>query len=191
MNHVLESAALDDLVRSAQRGNANDLELLLVALRPTVCRWALVWTGSPDQAEDVAQRVLLRVDRSLQSFAAEGRTMTWLYRITKNVLIDLDRARARDRSLRDRLRREQVARAAAARDDSASLEALDLMHHMMEALSPQQRAVLDLVDLQGFTAEEVSQMLDVAPATVRVHLHRARQALRARTRSRESGGHDG
>jgi len=48
---------------------------------------------------------------------------------------------------------------------------------MMLELSPQQRAALDLVDLQGFSAEEASEMLELAPSTVRVHLHRARGVL--------------
>ena len=62
----------------------------------------------------------------------ERRTTTWLYRITRNVLIDLERFRGRDHELRDRFR----------------LETMDLLKHMKVALSPQQRAALDLVDLQ-------------------------------------------
>ena len=69
---------------------------------------------------------------------------------------------------------------------------VDLLQHLMVALSPQQRAALDLVDLQGFSTQEAAEMLEVVPATVRVHLHRARQVLRTRLEGEESvGGSNG
>jgi RNA polymerase sigma-70 factor (ECF subfamily) len=153
-----------------------------------VCRWAVVWTGSPDAAEDVAQAVLLRVDGSLASFVPEGRIITWVYRITKNVLVDRDRSRGRDQAIRDRVRLEEVARAAVVADGAHAFEAADLLQHLMVALSPQQRAVLDLVELQGFSAQEAAEMLEVAPTTIRVHLHRARRVLRARVEGEETVG---
>ncbi len=140
----------------------------------------MVWTGSPDAADDVAQTVLVRVHTSFTSYTPGASITTWLYRITKNVLVDYDRAHGRDNALRDRLRLEKVATAAAEDKDVRSLEAVDLLQHLMSVLSPQQRAALDLVDLQGFTASQAAAMLEVAPATVRVHLHRAREVLRGR-----------
>ena len=185
---MTKSTSLNDLVQSAQSGRARDLEDLLAKLRPMVCRWAVVWTGSPDAAEDVAQTVLMRVDGSLASFVPEGDIITWVYRITKNVLIDQDRSRGRDHALRDRFRLEEVATAVAADGGARSFDAVDLLQHMMLALSPQQRAALDLVELQGFSSQEAAEMLELAPSTVRVHLHRARQVLRARVEGEESVG---
>ena len=157
-----------------------------------VCRWAVVWTGSPDTAEDVAQTVLMRVNGSLASLVPEGNIITWVYRITKNVLIDYDRSRGRDLALRGRVRLEEIARTVSLSNGAGPFEAIDLLQHLMVALSPQQRAALDLVDLQGFSAQEAAEMLEVAPATVRVHLHRARQVLRSRVEGESSvGGSDG
>jgi RNA polymerase sigma factor (sigma-70 family) len=55
---------------------------------------------------------------------------------------------------------------------------VDELERFMTSRSPHQRAVLDLVELQGFSAIEVAEMLDVSPETVRVHLHRAKSAMR-------------
>jgi len=182
------SVVLDELVRGAQGGKEQDRELLLTRLRPMVCRWALIWTGSPDAAEDIAQSVLLRIDRSLSSLKPQGRTTTWAYQITRNVMIDLDRSRGREHELHDRVRMEEVAGAVVTTSGVASFEAVDLLKHLMQTLSAQQRAALDLVDLQGFSTQEAAEMLDIAPATVRVHLHRARQVLRARVEGETSIG---
>jgi RNA polymerase sigma-70 factor (ECF subfamily) len=54
----------------------------------------------------------------------------------------------------------------------------ELLSCLMNSLSPQQRTALDLVELQGFSTSETAEMLEISPATVRVHLHRAKQALR-------------
>lgn len=174
-----ETTSLVAFVRGARAGDAPDLDGLLSKLRPLIIRWAVVWTGSPDVAEDVAQTVLLRFDGAVASLAPETRVTTWLYRVTRNVLIDHDRARGRDEELRDLLGLEQIARAVAEENDAQSFEAVDLLKRFMQVLSPQQRAALDLIDLQGFSAEDAAEMLEVATPTVRVHLHRARQALRA------------
>jgi len=153
-----------------------------------IWRWAVVWTGSPDLAEDVAQGVLMRVDGSLASYVDDGHVITWVYRITKNALIDGDRSRSREDTLRDRLRLEEVAGEVAVDGGSRCFEAVDLLKHIMAVLSPQQRAVLDLVHLQGFSAREAADMLEIAPATIRVHLHRAREVVRARVLVEESVG---
>lgn len=172
-------SSLDELVAGAQEGRAHDVELLLAELRPVICRWAVVWTGSPDAAEDIAQTVLLRIHDSLDVYSPDAQFTTWAYRITRNALVDYDRAHGREDALRDRVRLEEVARSAAEDGGARALEAMDLLQHVMRVLTPQQRAALDLVELQGFTAVEAAEMLEVAPPTVRVHLHRAREAIRA------------
>ena len=110
-----------------------------------------------------------------------------MYSITRNALIDDGRARGREDALRGRLQLEEVAHAVLSESGASTLEAVDLLQYLMKVLSPQQRAALDLVDLQGFSALEAGEMLDIAPATVRVHVHRAREALCARIEGGESG----
>lgn len=135
-------------------------------------------------AEDVAQRVLLKVCDSVGSYRSTGKVTTWVYRITRNALVDVERERGKQRRLRDRLELERLASGTAERERTDPLARI-LLTRLMDGLSPRQRAVLDLVDLQGFGASEVAEMLELAPETVRVHLHRARAALRAGS---EKGG---
>lgn len=175
--------ALDALARAAREGGPRESDVLLAELRPLVCRWALVWIGSPDLAEDIAQRVLVKVHGSIRGWRPGSQFTTWAYRITRNELIDVTRRDNRQRELRYRVRLEELAQKAVLRNGSfeRASEARVLLDEMMHALSPQQRAVLDLVALQGFSAVEAAEMLDVTPSTVRVHLHRARAILRARS----------
>ena len=156
------------------------MDALLRELRPLVCRWALMWTGSPDVAEDVAQRALMRVHRSFDRYTPQGRITTWVYHITRNSLVDMKRSETREQDLRDTMRLDALTNTVAERAEEpiSLLAASDLLRRVMGALTAQQRVVLDLADLQGFNSTEVGEMLDLAPATVRVHLHDARKALR-------------
>jgi RNA polymerase sigma-70 factor (ECF subfamily) len=174
---------LEQLVRLAQEGGRREMDTLLRKLRPLVARWALVWTGSPDIAEDVAQRVLMKVHRSIKDFSPRGAFETWVYRITRNALIDVDRKTETDRRFRDRMKLYHLVEHVAA-PDTGNGDMRKVLLCMMQKLSLRQRAVLDLVDLQGFEAGQAAEMLDLSPSTIRVHLHRAREALRTMYKDR-------
>lgn len=171
---------LDAVVRAAATGNKHALNELLEALRPLVCRWALVWTGDPDDAEDTAQQVIMRVHSSIRQFEPRAKVTTWVYRITQNVL--RDRQRKSRRENRKLARFGELAREAAHQDtpDDVRPMVLETLHAMMKDLSQMQRAAFDLVDLQGHTAVDAAEMLGVEAPTVRVHLLRARAKLRQR-----------
>ena len=174
----MTDARLDELAHAARVGGRREVDRLLDVLRPIVARWAVVLTGSPDTAEDVAQAVLLRVHRSIADYSPTGTITAWAYRITRNVVADMERTDHRDRARLDYLTGDGMAAWLSERSDALELlGAADLLRRFMTDLSPQQRAVLDLVELQGFSPSEVAEMLEISPATVRVHLHRAKAAM--------------
>jgi RNA polymerase sigma-70 factor (ECF subfamily) len=170
---------LDELANAARSGSRRDMERFLGAVRPVVARWAIVLTGNPDKAEDVAQAVLVRIHGSLESYTPSGKFTAWAYRVTRNVAADAARTEQRDQDRIHKITREYMAAWLSHRPDTLELlSAVDELERFMTALPPQQRAVLDLVELQGFSAIEVGEMLEVSPETVRVHLHRAKSAMR-------------
>ncbi len=108
-------STLDDLARAAKSGGRRQMDALLKELRPLVCRWALMWTGSPDVAEDVAQRALVRVYRSFDRYTSQGRITTWVYHITRNSMVDLKRTERREQDLRDTMRLDALTSTVASR----------------------------------------------------------------------------
>jgi RNA polymerase sigma-70 factor (ECF subfamily) len=171
--------SLDELATAASTGGKREVHRLLDALRPVVARWAVVLTGNPDTAEDVTQSVLLRIHNFIGSYTPSGRFNPWAYRITRNVAADAARAEQRNQHGMDRFARESIAARLSDRTDTLELlSAVDELRRFMLSLSPQQRAALDLVELQGFSTAEAAEMLGVSPATLRVHIHRAKSAIR-------------
>lgn len=173
---ALEQEIPEALVRAAQRGDGAALTRLFEAVRPRVYRWALVQTGSPDEAEDIVQETLLRAGRSIRDFGFAARFTTWLHTIVRTTAADRRRTLRR----REALLRAHPAPPAVTRQPEPGAVLLDIVRSHLEGLPARQREVFDLVDLQSHTPAEAAELLAMNAATVRVHLLRARRKLRAR-----------
>ena len=178
---MLSDREILELAVRAGKGEQEALGRLAGALRPLICRWALVITGDPDDAEDVAQVVLTRMMGSIHSFDGRSKVTSWVYRITRNASLDHQRGKRRDLSLADRL--GQLAKEAAPRledplDRIEMKRTLQLIGTLLKELPMRQREVFDLVDLQGLKPAEAADLLGMNPNTVRVHLLRARRRMR-------------
>lgn len=170
---TLEQEIPDTLVRAAQRGDAAALSRLLELARPRIYRWAIIQTGSPDDAEDLTQETLMRAAKSLRDFAFKAQFMTWLHTIVRSTAADRRRTTRRRQSL---IERHDVR--AVTRQPESSVGLMTVVQGSLGALSGRQREVFDLVDLQGRSSAEAAALLGVSAATVRVHLLRARRQLR-------------
>lgn len=175
--------ALEGLALRVREGDDRAMGRLLRVAHPRVRRWALVKVGDPDDAEDVAQEVLLRVSRRLGSWDGRARFTTWLYAVTRNAALDLlsrrgRRAEAAGEATRSDPADARVTPAPADRIDDA--RAAELVRVFFEELPDRQREVFDLADLQGYAPVEIAGMLDVKPGTVRANLFKARRAIRER-----------
>ncbi len=181
--------AVADLVPRARQGDRGALESLLRACRDTIYRWALVQTADAEDAEDVTQEVLIRLYGSLHRYAGRSRFTTWLYRVTRNEAANLGRRIGR------RLRLAAAVQAGSAEPVEPG-DPLDRIHagqvaalaeRLLRALPRRQREVFHLADVEGCTAEEISERLGLSPVTARVHLMHARRALRSQLLERVPG----
>jgi RNA polymerase sigma-70 factor, ECF subfamily len=170
---------LDQLARAAQAGQPRAFDQLATALLPRIRRWALAHVPSADDAEDIAQEVLLKAHRSLADFGFGSRFTTWIYAVTRRTAADWHRKRHRRTTLMAVHLAEPVEVSATQMEpDSAALTAL--IRKEFQKLPNRQREVFDLADLQGLPLTEIADMLGMNPITARVHLHRARAAIRSR-----------
>jgi RNA polymerase sigma-70 factor, ECF subfamily len=168
------------LVRRVRGGNAGAFEELVRRVHARLRRWAQSFTGDADDAEDVAQLVLLRLHAHVGKFEGRSRLTSWLYRVTHNVALDRRRLEARRAAL---LETEQSLGVERVQDDptAADAEKLErLVRSYFAALPARQRQVFELVDLRGNDASSVANQLGIKPSTVRVLLLNARRTIRLR-----------
>ena len=186
-----QTSQLDDtlgpLVHRAQAGDAAARDELLRACHATVYRWALVHTGDPDDADDVAQEVLVRLCTRLGRYAGRSLFTTWLYQVTRNAAIGFGRRVASGLRLAQNVARQAEADLAG-RDDSAEQvedsQVRQIVMALFQELPARQREVFHLIEVEGLTASEIAERLGMNPVTVRAHLFRARRALRAQILAR-------
>ena len=155
-------------VRGAQAGSEADLEALFRAHWPRAFRAAYLVLGDAAAAEDVAQEAFLAAVRALDRFDRRRPFGPWLHRIVVNRAIDWSRAR--------RLRAEQELGDPGAVDpvpgDAAGLAGA------IAALPPEQRAVIVLRHLLGYTPGEIAALLELPRGTVNSRLRRGLDALK-------------
>jgi len=169
-----------DLIRRSQAGDLQAFEILVREKRNQVFRIARQILGDEEEAKDIAQLVFIRLWQTLGRFSEGGSFNAWLHRITVNLSIDCARRRrgraqveAREPTILDGARAE----GGTSRSEMAKGEVQRVFQELAARLSPRQRAAFVLREIEGFSTEEVSEMLGMRMSTVRNHVHAARQTL--------------
>lgn len=135
--------------------------------------WQLL--GNQSDMDDVLQDAYLKAYRSLGSFRRDAAFSSWLYRIVQTTCIDAYRRRAR----RPQVSLEVVADPRdPVNDPATAVTDRDALRHALAALPEQQLAAVLLVDAEGFSYAEASELLDVAAGTIASRVNRARTTLR-------------
>lgn len=138
-----------------------------------------------NDAEDIAQQVFAKIYFSIKNFDFRSSLLTWIYKITVNECYDyLRKKRVRklvyesDFSEEDSLRMENSE---PAMDQHAPIdEALaqrDLIMKLLDRISPEDRSLILLKEVEGHSVEELSAMTGMNENTIKVKLFRARQKL--------------
>jgi len=145
--------------------------------------------SSPDEAEDMAQEVFVKVNRNLGNFKGESKISTWLYRIATNNAIDKFRSASHKRSTEsanfdDALEIEDqgtlIGRRKSLTDQTViRKEMSDCIREFIDRLPSDYKTVVLLSELEGFKNKEIADILQVSLDTVKIRLHRARAKLKA------------
>ncbi|MDP8239352.1 MAG: RNA polymerase sigma factor [Candidatus Hatepunaea meridiana] len=173
-----------DLIDQCQQGDEKAFEELFKRYHTRVASISYKVLGNYEDARDVSQEVFFKLFRGIKSFDPKKKFFTWLYRLTVNVSIDFLRTKRR-RSFESSLeeRPEQYMNVAVPEYGSINVdierrELRQIFVRLAEQLNPKQRAAFVLCDLQGFTADEVAEILDCPKVTLRWYLHEARKRIR-------------
>lgn len=172
---------------------------------PTMLRLALMYVPSRAIAEDVVQEAWLGVLNGLDGFQGRSSLRTWIFRILINTAktrgkrerrtvpfsslwipgdesepaVEADRfQQAGDPSPNHWVKGQPVGWENVPEERLLSREILERVGDAIEALPPNQREVIRLRDVAGWTSGEVCEVLDISPTNQRVLLHRARSKVR-------------
>ena len=175
------------LIEKAQKGDIEAFEALVSAYQKKVFNIAFRMIGNLEDASDVSQEVFVKVYKSMKDFRGQSSFSTWIYRITVNVCMDeLRKAKNKkviyiDEDIRTddgEMKREIEDDAPGPESIIEGLELKQVVSDAINALLPDHRVVLVLRDIQDFSYEEISRILNIPQGTVKSRINRARLILK-------------
>ena len=172
---------LADLAGRVGEGDERAFASLVKQLDSRIRRWAHRLSPDADSADDLAQLTLIRLHERAGQFDRRSRLTSWLYGMMRNLAADARRADARRMSREQQASLHLVPAVPAEVDDDADGGRLaTILESFHATLSTREREVFELAELRGMATADISARLQIAPATIRVLLLRARRKLRAR-----------
>jgi RNA polymerase sigma-70 factor (ECF subfamily) len=138
--------------------------------------------------DDVMQEAYLKAFRGLAGFRKEAQSGTWLYRIVYNACLDRLRSDRRAREVSLELVTEAAEMADPAAGPAETVAWRGDLDTALASLPPGQRAVVLLVDADGFSYDEAAAVLGVPAGTIASRLNHARSTLRGALSERS--GHE-
>jgi len=174
-----------ELVRRAQADDKEAFEELVRRHQHRVFAVASGILRRREDVEDIAQQVFVKAYFSLKRFDQRAAFSTWLYKITVNECWDLLRKKkVRPLVYEADLSEEQARmvqtsgeKGSTAPDVSERLEARQRVERLLEGLDERDRLMLVLKEVEGFSIEEIAEVLELNSNTVKVRLFRARRRI--------------
>ncbi len=170
-----------ELIAMVLSGRTEAFEPLVTPYRGPLLALASRLTRNREEALDVAQEALMRAFRALGRFDASRSFRNWLFQIAANEARDRYRKRTRERAAFPDVAGRTAAATAGSADPEAGHDRRELRADILRslaALSPREREVLVLRDLEELDIRETSRVLGCSNLSVRVHLSAARRKLR-------------
>ena len=182
---VRHGDSLAVLIERAANGDTPAFEQIMIHSEQRVMAMTWRMLGNEADARDASQEVFLRVYKYLGRFRRDQEFFAWLYGITINVCRDFLKKRQTDTSRFVQFGddQEEVTQSIATESADAEQSVIQTQQHeliakAMTSLPFKERASIVLRDVEGFSTEEVAQIMNSSATTVRSQISSARKKIR-------------
>jgi RNA polymerase sigma-70 factor, ECF subfamily len=189
LEHERGSTDEDELIQHSRGGDDDSFETLVRRHSPRVFSIIGSFFRRRDMIEDIAQEVFAKAYFSLGTFTLGRSFEAWVAKIAVNACYDHLRAQRRriEQQLPHETQQEdewfELQMLEVARDRHASSErqrdAAEIAERLLSKLDPEDRLVVVLIDRDGYSVKEVSDLTGWGQSKVKVRAFRARRVLRA------------
>jgi RNA polymerase sigma-70 factor (ECF subfamily) len=172
------------LVRALSKGNEEAYRFLYRVYAPKIGALVKSYLGV-DDIDDVVQEVFLRIYKSIKKFRGDSKLSTWIYRIALNVCNNIYRKmknRGLTLDLTEACDDEDYSIQYPTDEDVEKNVTDELMYEklrkVLDTLSPEDRAILFMKELDGLTYEEIGNILEKPEGTIKSRLHYIKDKIR-------------
>lgn len=184
----MDTDSIEKQVDQAVLGEKIALENLVRYIQDPVYRLALRMLAHPEDAEDAAQEILIKVITHLSRFRRESAFMTWVYRISANHLLNIRKRRSELAEINFEQCQQQIDKGFADKWNPSVSEAeqkllveelrLNCLQAVLQCLDRSLRMAYALGEIFEVKSNEGAYILDITPEAFRQRLSRARNRVR-------------
>lgn len=158
--------------------NIESFQTRVLPSKNKLFRFALRFLGNEEEAKDVVQEVFIRVWNGREQMSEVQNWEAWCMRITRNLSLDRIRSLTRKQT-------QPIEESFDVHHDALTPHEATEMHENMQRITnlisllpEKQRQVIHLRDVEGYSYNEISEILEIDLNQVKVNLFRARTAVR-------------
>jgi len=163
------------LVERAKAGDKLAFGELIETHYDFIFRTACKWTGKRSDAEDIAQEVCIKLATAIRSFDGRSAFTSWLYRVTINMVRDMQRSTSRRGKTVDAFTLIHPEDDPGGQEEAATAREL---WTAVSALPDKQREAIMLVYAEDMNHADAAEIMGCKEATVSWHIHEAKKTLR-------------
>ena len=149
-----------------------------VELKTNLYRFIARRAASDADADDILQNVFFKIHTQIDRLRDTSKIHSWVYRITRNAIVDYYRSRRADLSFDAAPDIFDVAQDETPKAEAERREIIACLKPMVDRLSPDYREALQMSDLQGITQAEVAARLQLSVSGAKSRVQRARGQVR-------------
>lgn len=173
-----------DLMLKVREGDIEAFELLVELHQSAVVGTVAKMLGGPNDAEDIAQQVFIRIWKSAKRYEPQAKFTTWMFTITRNLVFNETRRRKRKPTVSVEEREEESHRVV--EDEHGISPDAEVLHVELEkavddaiaALPEKQRMAVVLRRYEEMPYEDIGKVLEMSVPAVKSLLFRARTQLK-------------
>jgi RNA polymerase sigma-70 factor (ECF subfamily) len=168
------------LIEECRGGNLNNFRKLVELTSPFAFSVAFRMLGDEDQAKDIVQETMVTIWQKLKKIRSAEVYKTWIYRIVMNKCYDQLRRRKRNPEFMADENTWKLLSDRISQNPSAELENSEtarIINLLSERLSPKQKAIFVLSDIEQMSHDEISEITGMSKSGIKSNLHHARKNI--------------
>lgn len=170
----------EELIEAALQGDEDAFELLLHPYRNNMLNLSYRMVGNLEDAKEVCQEAIFKIFKYMDGYKKGKSFKNWMYKIVVNASNDFLRKKRRHKDIFAVKKVMAENLSVNPEDQFLNKEVKEKIALCLEGLSPKEKAVFLLRDVEGLSVREAAGVLGTSSMSVRTHLSRARQKLRGR-----------
>ncbi len=140
-------------------------------------RFAAHFLKNQEEAQDIVQDVFEKLWINREKVETE-KVKSWLFTCAHNAMLNFIKKKARMVRLTDEVHFES------SENSKFSFESTQVINHIVGILPPVQKTIILLRDLEGYSYEEIGDVMSLSPSQVKVYLFRARLKIKKQLKGR-------